>query len=110
MEGLEIRKKLTCLFMLVVLVAPYAAYSGLASSQQDSGHFKNFVTLSQNTPIGPITVMGDAEFESEGFSGSGTAGDPYMLERSDINATVNAITIVHTSSHFSTSIWPTTRF
>ncbi|MHA1908346.1 MAG: right-handed parallel beta-helix repeat-containing protein [Candidatus Thorarchaeota archaeon] len=100
MEGIEIRKKLACLIMVVVLIIPLTVYPNLVISQPDTNHLSIDAKLSQNTSIGPITIVNDAGFENEGFSGSGTQVDPYLIENFDVNTTGTGISIMNTRSFF----------
>jgi parallel beta-helix repeat protein len=57
------------------------------------------------TPHAPIYINGDADFasqaSSEGWNGSGTSGDPYIIENYDINASsAYGIHIINTNVHF----------
>ncbi|MHA1248303.1 MAG: right-handed parallel beta-helix repeat-containing protein [Candidatus Thorarchaeota archaeon] len=49
---------------------------------------------------GPITIRSDADFEAQGWPGSGTAGDPYLIENLNITSTDTCITIRDTSACF----------
>lgn len=50
----------------------------------------------------PITVEGDDGFHDAGFTGSGTAGDPYVLSDLNLNASLElyGIRISNTTAHF----------
>lgn len=62
--------------------------------------------LASLTPHSPISINGDSDFStqatSESWNGSGTAGDPYMIENYEIDATSSScgIIISNTQSHF----------
>jgi parallel beta-helix repeat protein len=50
----------------------------------------------------PIVVEGDGGFSAAGFTGSGTAGDPYVLKDVNLNASLelNGIRVSNTTAHF----------
>jgi len=52
------------------------------------------------TPHDDVDVNSNSQFTSEGFTGSGTIGDPYLLEGKIINSTGMCIDIRETSAHF----------
>jgi len=48
----------------------------------------------------PLTVGGDDEFALNGFTGSGTAEDPYVINELNITNRGTCITIMNTTAHF----------
>ena len=52
------------------------------------------------TPSGPILIQSNMDFETQGWPGNGTKGDPYLLANLIINSTSNCITIEDTTANF----------
>lgn len=57
-------------------------------------------TVSAYTPHDPITITSDADFASQGWPGSGTQNDPYVIEGLNITTSGNCISISNTRVHF----------
>lgn len=51
-------------------------------------------------PHSPITIASNADFVSQGFPGSGTAEDPYVIEGYNITTTGTCISIQGTDAYF----------
>ncbi|MCF2138047.1 MAG: right-handed parallel beta-helix repeat-containing protein [Candidatus Thorarchaeota archaeon] len=52
------------------------------------------------TPHGPITITSNADFASQGWPGSGTKADPYVIAGLNITATSTCIDVSHTDAYF----------
>jgi len=48
----------------------------------------------------PIIITSDSDFETQGWPGAGTEGNPYVLENLNISAPVIGVQIVNTTIHF----------
>ncbi|TFG09603.1 hypothetical protein EU538_04550 [Candidatus Thorarchaeota archaeon] len=48
----------------------------------------------------PILIESDSDFSSQGFSGSGTEQDPYIIENLEIHSAEECIEVRNTSSYF----------
>ncbi|MCK5239282.1 MAG: right-handed parallel beta-helix repeat-containing protein [Candidatus Thorarchaeota archaeon] len=100
MEGKEIRKVIGGLFIVAVLLLPYIFPIGITNSVAEKTEITRTFSLAQYTPLSPLSITQDIDFETAGFTGTGTEGDPYVLESVSINATQDAISITGTSSFF----------
>ena len=76
-------------------------------SGASSGNYQIYVlneTLSQPNPSDNgnyVAIYSDADFTSYNFAGSGTAGEPYIIENRDISVSSGTgIIIAHTNSYF----------
>ena len=55
---------------------------------------------SSYTPHDPILITSDEGFESQGWPGSGTQNDPYVIEELNITTTDDCVVIENTTVHF----------
>ncbi len=62
------------------------------------GYQRTMVSL--YTPHGPITINGNADFEDQGWPGSGTEDDPYVIEGLRIIDSSTCITVSNTDVYF----------
>ncbi len=56
--------------------------------------------VSAYSPHGPITITSDADFASQGWPGSGTEADPYVIEGLNITTSGGCISVSNTTAHF----------
>jgi len=101
MEGNRIRKTVSLVVISLLLFIPGMGLLGHQRLPQEiRGTVREF-TLSQYTTHSPISINNDTQFQNQGFSGSGTSEDPYLIENVIINTTfVNPINIVNTRAYF----------
>jgi len=74
-------------------------------SQQSGGHNVVLGTHVESIPAdyvlaAPILVTSDDEFNTTVWSGSGTEGDPYLVENLNITTDADCVNIVNTTKHF----------
>jgi len=76
-------KKWICTLLLFILVVVVQFVSGNLVSQ--TGHTLGFRAAEQGyLPHGPISIMENQEFITEGWPGNGTINDPYEIENLEI--------------------------
>jgi parallel beta-helix repeat protein len=78
----RLRVTVLLIAMLVILVS--------SVSIVEINHVGDTIWMSNLTPRSPITINGDSDFStqatSEGWSGNGTAGNPFIIENCEIDA------------------------
>ena len=85
------------LFLMIILGTPLLSASYPFPYQQDGAYIKAAL-LYQNHES--IIVDGDEEFALNGFTGSGTAENPYVINELNITNRGPCITITNTNSYF----------
>ena len=73
--------------------------------QQSGGHNVVLGTLMESVPAdyvlaAPILVTSDDEFNATVWSGSGTEGDPYLVENLNITTDAGCVNVTNTTKHF----------
>ena len=73
--------------------------------QQSGGHNEVIGTQVESIPAdyvlaGPILVTSDDEFNTTVWSGSGTEGDPYLVENLNITTDAGCVNVTNTTKHF----------
>ncbi|MHA1930601.1 MAG: right-handed parallel beta-helix repeat-containing protein [Candidatus Thorarchaeota archaeon] len=98
------RKLLTILFVAILsmfFVSPLAIHEESSIDQQVKEiQISDVPDPADYTPHDYVYVYEDAAFSEEGFTGSGTSGDPYVLEGKIINTTQTCVYIMPTTAHF----------
>ncbi len=95
---------LLAILMLVTSVVLFAQQipptsSGVSKGQTEGARPQDSFVPSYITHS-PITITSNADFVSQGFSGNGTAEDPYVIEGYNITTTGDCISIQDTDVYF----------
>ncbi|MBD3406295.1 MAG: hypothetical protein GF411_09315, partial [Candidatus Lokiarchaeota archaeon] len=90
--------------MALVMIVSLLFISVIPASNKQSYQISHFVPADEDfshlTPRLAVIITNDSDFVSEGFSGSGTEGDPFRLEAVRILSDEASINISNTRSHF----------
>ncbi|MHA1246611.1 MAG: hypothetical protein ACTSPE_04735 [Candidatus Thorarchaeota archaeon] len=94
--------------VLVLVILPLSfigpAMVGTGTKHESSGAGAETHAIlaapSAYTQVQPIKITSDADFAADGWSGSGTAGDPYVLANIFVANWTTCITIANTTAHF----------
>ncbi|MFX1516611.1 MAG: nitrous oxide reductase family maturation protein NosD, partial [Promethearchaeota archaeon] len=86
---------------VLLLWMNFSIFGIIAQETQPEVPTTKKVEIQQYFPHEPIVISSDSEFESQGFPGSGTYGDPYLIEGFNITSTTGSlIEIRSTETHF----------
>ncbi len=91
---------LVIMLFSVVLPAQYVATVGDSRTHISSDRVGQTDVAETYTPHGPITINGNDDFASQGWPGSGTESEPYIIEGLNITDTATCIYIRDTDVHF----------
>ncbi|TFG13140.1 hypothetical protein EU537_07470, partial [Candidatus Thorarchaeota archaeon] len=91
-------RKLVLVFILAMVLV-------IAAGEEDVGpsaslEVEEQAHASSYTPHAPITITSNADFAAQGWPGSGTKGDPYVIEGLNITDERHCIDIRETTVHF----------
>ncbi|TFG03815.1 hypothetical protein EU538_13025, partial [Candidatus Thorarchaeota archaeon] len=78
----------------------YVATHGTFRESRISRTEQQGTSVLSYTPHGPITINGNADFEDQGWPGSGTEDDPYVIEGLRIIDSSTCITVSNTEVYF----------
>jgi parallel beta-helix repeat protein len=85
---------LFCCLVTTSVIPAETAYSSSSEAERD------LMTRSVQSPHGPIVITGDSDFISQGWLGSGTEQEPYLLDGVSIMSNQTCINITHTTAFF----------
>jgi parallel beta-helix repeat protein len=92
------------MFVIVLLLSitiPYASLQVVTAVGDASASASPHTPfLKQYTAYYPVYITDNEDFVARGFSGSGTPGDPYVLEGKNITSSEDAVIISSTTAHF----------
>ncbi|MBE0526358.1 MAG: right-handed parallel beta-helix repeat-containing protein, partial [Candidatus Thorarchaeota archaeon] len=87
------------------LISPLGYYASIESEQATQNiaekvPFEKNVHLPSYDPHTRISISDDLDWVEQGFPGSGTKEDPYVIEKLEIKSNFDCIFIVYTSKHY----------
>lgn len=89
------------LFGFVFALMLFLSIPNTVTKEMSSGTYeRNIVQPSSYDKHGPIVISSNQDFTEQGWPGSGTLEDPYLIEGLNITADSPSIQISHTSAHF----------
>lgn len=102
--GLTSGRALVLLILLALIIAPVKAMEStngcrvIAELESETTPGRN---PSDYTPHDFVRILGDEQFETQGWPGSGTGEDPYIIEGLNITVGIyHGIVILSTSAHY----------
>ncbi len=87
---------LVALLLSNVCVVTHGSFRENRGSRRE----QQVTSVAAYTPHGPITINGNANFEDQGWPGSGTEDDPYVIEGLRIIDSSTCITVSNTDVYF----------
>ncbi|MFW9850480.1 MAG: right-handed parallel beta-helix repeat-containing protein [Candidatus Thorarchaeota archaeon] len=101
MEENKIPKTVSLVIISMLLFIPGMVLIGHQNLPPEIGEPVREFVMSQYITHSSISINNDTEFQNEGFSGSGTSEDPFIIENIFFNSTFfNAVDIVNTRAYF----------
>jgi parallel beta-helix repeat protein len=96
------KKSVLTIFIMIALLATSLSFMFVPTSSNIGSDARPALTLPTLTSQSVLHVDSDADFPLNGFTGTGTASDPYLLYAKDVDATgsYNSIYIGNTTAFF----------